>query len=200
MQIHDIYVRFMNREVAEELGSVIAEVDKTTELSKMEGGSFMRIRVRIDITLPLCRGRIITLEGGFEEWVKFKCERLPNICYKCGCLNHSDKTCDLWIDSDGTLSPDNQEYGPWIRASSTPNPPRSLVVVPGYYAARKKKSQATKSPCKPPSTMVVPGVESSSMNQMENMDVTDWGVDLNADPLNLETENNEERDLSKSFT
>lgn len=71
----------MNREVAEELGSVIAEVDKTTELSEMEGGSFMRIRVRIDITLPLCQGRIIALEGGSKEWVKFKCERLPNICY-----------------------------------------------------------------------------------------------------------------------
>ena len=94
----------------------------------------------LSFTLPLCPGRIIALEGGFEDWVKFKYKRLPNICYWCRSLNHSDKDCDLWIDSNGTLSLDDQEYGPWIRASPTPNPRQSLVVVPGYYATRKKKS------------------------------------------------------------
>ena len=38
------------------------------------------------------------------------------------------------------------------------------------------------------------------MNQVENMDVTNCGATLNADPLNLATKNNEGRDLSKSFT
>ena len=48
VQIHDIPVRFMNREVVEDLGTMIGEVDKTTELAKMEGGSFMRIRLRTE--------------------------------------------------------------------------------------------------------------------------------------------------------
>ena len=43
----------------------------------------MRVRVSIDVTLPLCRGRLISFENGDkgEGWVSFKYERLPNICY-----------------------------------------------------------------------------------------------------------------------
>lgn len=188
----------MNREVAEDIGLAIREVDKTTEWEETEGGSFLRIQVRIDISLPLFRGRIISHDGGFEDWVKFKYERLPNICYWCKCLNHSDIDCDLWIDSNGTLSLDDQEYGPWIRASSTPNSRKSFVVVPGYYAARKKKVQSPKSPRKHPSTVAEPVVETSTVNQAESMAVTDGRAILNAAPLILATENIEERDLGKS--
>ncbi|XP_050257505.1 uncharacterized protein LOC126702727 [Quercus robur] len=84
VQIHDIPVRFRNKKVAEDLGTVIGEVAKTTKLAEMEGGSFIRIQVRIDITLPLCQGKIIALEEGSEDWVKFKFERLPNIFYCVG--------------------------------------------------------------------------------------------------------------------
>lgn len=50
---------------------MIGEVDKTTNVVEMEGSGFMRVRVTIDITLPLCQGRIIYLEKGFEDWVTF---------------------------------------------------------------------------------------------------------------------------------
>lgn len=41
---------------------------------------------------------------------------LPNmsvfrICYWCGCLDHADRDCDLWTESNGTLCISNQEYG-----------------------------------------------------------------------------------------
>ena len=41
----------------------------------------MRIRVVLDVSLPLCRGRVISLENGKSLWITFKYERLPNICY-----------------------------------------------------------------------------------------------------------------------
>ena len=31
-----------------------------------EGGHFMRVRVTLDLTLPLCQGRVITLAMGGE--------------------------------------------------------------------------------------------------------------------------------------
>ena len=72
---------------------------------------------------------------------------MPNICYWCGCLTHNDRDCEVWINSDGSLKAGDQEYGPWLRAPFTPNPKRSMVVVPGYYEIRKKSfagsSQAT---------------------------------------------------------
>lgn len=71
--------------------------------------------------------------------MNFKYEHLPNICYWCGCLNHFDKDCDLWIESEGTLTQDDQAYGPWIRASSSLSIRHSVVVVPGYYEAKKRK-------------------------------------------------------------
>jgi len=48
------------------------------EQSKMIGGNFLRVRVAIDISQPLCRGRKISIEDGSEEWISFKYERLPN--------------------------------------------------------------------------------------------------------------------------
>ena len=128
----------MTCEVAEELCENVGMVDRTTNFSDIVGGSFMRVRVVIDVALPLCRGRLITFDKGEEGWVSFKYERLPNICYWCGCLNHSDKDCDHWIESDGSLKVEDREYGPWIRAVPSSSNKKSVVRVPGFYEARKK--------------------------------------------------------------
>ena len=44
----------MTREVAEDICGNAGLVDKTTQLSEKMGGSFMRVRVVIDVSLPLC--------------------------------------------------------------------------------------------------------------------------------------------------
>uniref|UniRef100_A0A7N2LTL6 Zinc knuckle CX2CX4HX4C domain-containing protein n=1 Tax=Quercus lobata TaxID=97700 RepID=A0A7N2LTL6_QUELO len=139
--IHDIPAPFMTREVAEELCGNAGIVDKTTDFSNMMGGSFMRVRVIIDASLPLCRGRLISFDEGEEGWVSFRYERLPNICYWCGCLNHYDKDCDRWIESDGSLKDEDKEYESWIRTTAAVLTKKSMVRVPGFYEARKKKPQ-----------------------------------------------------------
>ena len=133
VQIHDIPFRYLNRRVAEEICEVVGVVDHTTSTNEMEGGNFMWVRVSIDISLPLCHGQILSLEDGGEVWVKFKYKRFPNICYWCGCLTHSDRDCEVWINSDGTLKAGDQEYSPWLRAPFTPNPRLSMVVVHRFY-------------------------------------------------------------------
>ena len=57
-------IRFMNRKVAEELCEVFGRVDKSTKESEMDGGSFIRVRVILDISVPLCQGRVISLSQG----------------------------------------------------------------------------------------------------------------------------------------
>ena len=75
----------------------------------------MRVRVQLDVTQPLCRGRKIWLGGEQDHWVSFKFERLPIFCYWCGQISHDDRDCAIWLNSRGRMTPDQQEYGPWLR-------------------------------------------------------------------------------------
>ena len=74
-----------------------------------------------------------------KGWVSFKYERLPNVCYWCGRLNHVDRDCDRWIQSSGTLTKDDQEFGSWLRASPLPAHNNSVLIVPGFYESKKKE-------------------------------------------------------------
>lgn len=89
-------------------------VHRSVENTEAGGGSFIRVRVTLDVYQPQCRGRVIKLEEGGKAWVNFKYERQPNICYLCGCFDHSDKDCDLWIQSKGTLQNSSQQFGSWL--------------------------------------------------------------------------------------
>ena len=66
VQVHDIPVRFMNQKMAEGICSNVGMVFKKFE-TEGEGGSFMRVRVRLDITIPLSRGRMVSLGQGKEH-------------------------------------------------------------------------------------------------------------------------------------
>ena len=80
VQVHDIPIWYMTKEVAENIYDIVGEVQKSASAVTDEGGHFIRVWVMIDITLPLCQGRVITLENGLNHWVRFKYERLPNLC------------------------------------------------------------------------------------------------------------------------
>lgn len=52
---------------------------------------FMRLRVRLDVCLPLKKGKVIILPGGVSTMVTFKFEKLPNFCFICGLLEHVER-------------------------------------------------------------------------------------------------------------
>ena len=81
VQVHDIPITYMNPTMAKELCSVIGKVIYMLGGPTLGGQGFMRVRVRVDVTQPLCCGRVVTMENGEQSWVVFKCERLPNLCY-----------------------------------------------------------------------------------------------------------------------
>ena len=90
--------------MAEKICEVVGQVIHSNNLVKIEGGNFMRIRVGLDVSLSLCRGRVVSLENRKKTWITFKCERLPNICYWCGRLDHNDRDCKIWLESEGSLA------------------------------------------------------------------------------------------------
>ena len=79
--MHDIPITYMNQTMAKELCSVIGKVIYMLGGPTLGGQGFMRVRLRVDVTQPLCCGRVVTLENGEQSWVVFNCERLPNLCY-----------------------------------------------------------------------------------------------------------------------
>ena len=94
-------MRFLNHKVVEDLCEVVGSVCRVEDVNKMDGGSFIRVRVLININTPLCRGWRFFSSQGEQGWVSFKYERLPNLCYWCGCLSHGDRDCEIWLDSEG---------------------------------------------------------------------------------------------------
>ena len=137
VQVFDIPVRYMSKETAEDICSSMGEVGLSEFHPSEEGGRFVRVRVRVDITKPLCRGRVVDLEEGGRVWVSFKYERLPIICYWCGRLDHDERNCSLWIDSRGSLKPQDKQFGSFMRASQSENTRNSVVHVSGFFDDRK---------------------------------------------------------------
>lgn len=114
-----------------------------------DGGSFIRIQVSIDLTLPLCSGRLVSLNKAKQVWVSFKYKRLPNIYYWCGCLTHDNKDYDLWIESEGTLQIEQREFGSYLRAAPFSVSRKNVINVPRYYTTRKKVNTNTSTDYQP---------------------------------------------------
>ena len=66
IQIHDLLYKFMNLETTIEIGESIGEVVIPRDDSEMRGGTFMQVRVWVDISRPLCRGRKVKFEDDLE--------------------------------------------------------------------------------------------------------------------------------------
>ena len=78
VQLHGLPVRRMNPEVANTLISSLGKIEQISDGdTNADGGQAMRIRVRLDVTKPLCRGRKAKLEKGRETLISFKYERSP---------------------------------------------------------------------------------------------------------------------------
>ena len=60
VQVHDIPIKFLSQEVAEKLCEAVGEVKTEVNQKEVERGKIMRISVRVNINLPLCRGRVFT--------------------------------------------------------------------------------------------------------------------------------------------
>ena len=85
---------------------------------------------------------MVSLDSGKELWVNFKYERLPNLCFWCGCLMHDDQDCHLWVESEGSLLAESKQFGPWLKAAPFVSNRKYVVKVPGFFA--RKKAEAAK--------------------------------------------------------
>lgn len=95
----------LGRSIGSPIGKVVQVVDSDENGTI---GHSLRVRVSIDVSKPLSRGRKLWDNGVAVGWVSFRYERLLNFCYWCGSLMHEDRDCDLWLGNKGKASLDKR--------------------------------------------------------------------------------------------
>ena len=136
----------MTKEVGVQIGNTLGEMEEVDIPTRGNIlGKCIRVRVKIDITQPLCCGRLVKFGGPSLTWVSFRYERLPIFCYWCGKLNHDERDCGVWIFSKGSLQQKDQQYGAWLRASHDrlQRPQRVQVNKKGGSKAKETNREPT---------------------------------------------------------
>ncbi|KAI5016311.1 hypothetical protein ZWY2020_006162 [Hordeum vulgare] len=132
-----IWVRIMRlplgmmcKESGEVTGSLIGDVQEVEAgADEKSMGRFLRVKVRMNIKAPLMRGFTLEEEDaeveqtdqvdphgkeamlGGKNWCPFEYEHLPDFCYVCGIIGHTDKACGMKLKKG-----EKAQFGPWLRA------------------------------------------------------------------------------------
>ena len=94
VQIHGLPTICQTKTVGLSIKATLGKVEKVDANEKgFCLGKFIRIRVLMDISMPLCQGRKVHLGEYGLKWVDFKYERLPIFCYLCGRIVHDEWDC-----------------------------------------------------------------------------------------------------------
>ena len=116
IQAHDMPLICMNKNVSTKIDTSLGELIEVDVAGDGLGwGSYLRLRVNIDITKPLERGRALNLDGK-SSWVEFKYEKLPQFCFRCGCLMHGLRGCPAPPVTRLSAAEEPKPWGSWLRA------------------------------------------------------------------------------------
>ncbi|KAL0355321.1 UNVERIFIED_CONTAM: hypothetical protein Sradi_3979000 [Sesamum radiatum] len=102
-------------------------------------GATLRMRVSVDVNLPLKRVLVIRMPSGDDHMVSFTYERLTNYCYLCGRLGHISKYCGLRFEEGFSDPGTDTPYGPWLRA---PLPVRRTTILSRSFTGRNNATPA----------------------------------------------------------
>ncbi|XP_059429320.1 uncharacterized protein LOC132163147 [Corylus avellana] len=116
IQVHDMPLICMNKNIGTKIGRSLGELEEVDVAGDGMGwGSCLRLRVNIDITKPLDRGRALKLEGK-SSWVEFKYEKLPIFCFRCGRIVHGPRGCPIPPPTSRSAAKEFNKWGVELRA------------------------------------------------------------------------------------
>ncbi|XP_073119580.1 uncharacterized protein [Henckelia pumila] len=112
VQCHNVPLSFSNKNILENIGAHIGLVE---EVDQGESGSYLgshiRIQVRLDIRKPLNKFVCVGVEDEEDVFILLTYERIPNLCYRCGVIGHSFRTC-----GEASEKNDKLKYGIWMKS------------------------------------------------------------------------------------
>ncbi|KAF5471486.1 hypothetical protein F2P56_008274 [Juglans regia] len=93
IRIHNLPISCMTKVKGEQIGGTVGKVERVDVQEDGSGwGNFLRVQVLLDLTKPVARGRTLTVRGN-RFWAPFSYEKLPKICFSCGCMVHGVNGC-----------------------------------------------------------------------------------------------------------
>jgi hypothetical protein len=115
IQLHGLPVRKMNQESATLLAAPLGVIEQVSEGDTATGnGQCLRIRVRLDITKPLCRGRKARLEKDVNLGSLSNTNVYPTFVIGVDVLL---TVGSYWLCNKNSLRVEELQFGPWMRAS-----------------------------------------------------------------------------------
>jgi hypothetical protein len=132
VRVYDLPLKLRSDSIAKKIGDVIGVYVGTDQCDVYRMGIFLRIRVLLDLKMPLVRGTLVCYKGRNIR-VFFRYERLQTFCFICGRIGHQMKACD---ENEGCEEVEEKEYsfGQWLRAS----PPSKI-----NYEEKKDRSSSS---------------------------------------------------------
>ena len=126
VQIHGLPILWQMKDninrIALWIGRII-DVDFTDE-PKPHWKKFVRVRVEVDITIPLKSGMFLPRPGLPNLWIGLKYKKLFDLCYKYDSFGHVEKDCGhpkmLLSNKYGIKFP---AFGDWHRTEYEKQPP-----------------------------------------------------------------------------
>jgi hypothetical protein len=136
VRMYKLPLTCMGREVGLQVGSTVGEVEDIDDLDDGVGwGEYLRVKIRIDLTKPLSRGRIIKVQEK-DIWVAFQYEKIPRFCFTCGIVVHCSKKCGEYGGRRVQRAEGTEDFGPWLRVAS---PSRRTSQRPGWSKSRTRE-------------------------------------------------------------
>ncbi|XP_041009453.1 uncharacterized protein LOC121253514 [Juglans microcarpa x Juglans regia] len=117
LQLHGLPPAAMIKKGGERISSAVGDVlNIEVDEDGIGWGKFLRIRVMMDITKPLPRGKMIKVDGK-QRWIEFKYERLPLFYFPCGAIQHDSSFCARGNSKIIDKREAQSQYGQWLRAT-----------------------------------------------------------------------------------
>ncbi|KAL0008865.1 hypothetical protein SO802_010367 [Lithocarpus litseifolius] len=127
VQIFNLPLKSRTRETGWRIGCNLGEVmDVDVPEKGVHWGRCLRVRIKINVTKKLARGKKIKFGDNDHRWVFFKYERSPNFCYVCDKLGHGEKECKDGVSPKGSESTGAYQYGAWLRGEPSKRTPNNL--------------------------------------------------------------------------
>ncbi|CAN0874901.1 hypothetical protein LINGRAHAP2_LOCUS10518 [Linum grandiflorum] len=140
-EVHNLPFGYFSEQVGRALGDFVGRYSEYDEKNAIAyPDAYMRIRVILDVRVPLRQERLVTLHGGRDTTCRFRYECLHTFCFFCGILGHKEQQCELryrfpedqlpllWDDSIKAVSRQEaraQTPNPWLRVRNRIEPGRT---------------------------------------------------------------------------